>query len=78
MGKSDIRGCDFLIRQADFTEFNIPVIYYRIQLIGYPTVLICSLIWMNRAFFPGEAKFVLISIALFLVEWLGIDRLIVH
>ena len=61
-----------------FTEWNIPIIYYRIQQIGYPLVLLCSLIWMNRTFFPGETKQMLISIAIFVVEWLGIDRLIVH
>jgi len=60
-----------------FTEWNIPVIYYRIQQIGYPTMLICSLIWINRSFFPGQAKYVLISILLFVVEWFGVDRLII-
>jgi hypothetical protein len=61
-----------------FTEWNIPVIYFRIQQIGAPTVLVCSLIWMNHTFFPGEAKYLVISIALYIVEWLGIDRLLVH
>lgn len=61
-----------------FTEWNIPVIYYRIQQIGYPTVLLCSLVWMNRHFFPGQVKYLLISLLLFIVEWFGLDRLIIH
>lgn len=60
-----------------FTEWNIPVVYYRIQQIGYPTVLICSLVLMNRHFFPAQAKYMLISVVLFVVEWMGIDRLLV-
>ncbi len=61
-----------------FTEWNIPVIYYRIQEIGYPIVLVCSLIWLNRHFFPEHAKFMLISVVLFVAEWFGLDRLIMH
>jgi len=60
-----------------FTEWNIPVIYYRIQQIGYPTVLICSLIFMNRHFFPGQAKYMIISVLVFITEWTGIDRLLI-
>jgi len=60
-----------------FTEWNIPVIYYRIQQIGYPTVLICSLIFMNRHFFPGQAKYMIISVLVFFAEWTGIDRLLI-
>jgi hypothetical protein len=63
---------------TSFTEWNIPIIYCRIQQIGYPIVLICSLIWMNRAFFPEQAKYIVISIVVFLVEWLGVDRWILH
>jgi hypothetical protein len=63
--------------EAWFSAY-IPVIYYRIQQIGYPTVLICSLIWLNRTLYPGEAKYMLVSIGMFLLEWFGIDRLIVH
>ncbi|MFH1676969.1 MAG: hypothetical protein ABIC40_08075 [bacterium] len=59
-----------------FTVLNIPVIYFRIQQIGYPTVLICSLVWLNTVFFPGESKYILISIALFIAEWFAIDRII--
>jgi len=58
-----------------FLESNIPVIYYRIQQIGYPTVLICSLLWLNNHFFPQRAKHLVISIAVFIVEWFGIDRI---
>ena len=65
-------------RPTPFTEFNIPVIYYRIQMIGYPTVLLCSLIWMNRHFFPEQVKHMVISIVIFFVEWFGIDRLIMR
>ena len=61
-----------------FFSAYIPIIYYRIQQIGYPTVLLCSIVWLNRTFFPGEVKTILISTAIFLVEWVGIDRLIVH
>jgi hypothetical protein len=61
-----------------FTEWNIPVIYFRIQQIGYPTVLICSLIWMNRAFFPGEAWYLLISIGTFVLEWFHFDAPIIR
>ena len=60
-----------------FTEWNIPVIYYRIQQIGYPVVLLCSLIWINRHFFPEQAKYIIISTVIFIVEWFGVDRLIV-
>lgn len=61
-----------------FTEWNIPVIYYRIQQIGAPTVLVCSLIWMNHTFFPGEAKYLVISMVVYAAEWFGVDRLIVQ
>ncbi len=61
-----------------FTEWNIPVIYFRIQQIGYPVVLICSLIWLNRHFFPDQARHMVISIVVFVLEWFGIDRLIIH
>jgi hypothetical protein len=60
-----------------FTEWNIPIIYYRIQQIGYPTVLLCSLVLMNRHFFPERAKYIVISVPVFAVEWFGIDRLLV-
>ena len=68
----------FWIYFADtpFTEFNIPIIYYRIQQIGYPLVLICSLILMNRHFFPENTKHLLISIGVFIVEWFGVNRII--
>ncbi len=59
-----------------FTEWNIPVIYYKIQQIGYPTVLLCSLVWMNRRFFPDQARYIIVSMAVFLLEWFGADRLI--
>ena len=59
-----------------FTEWNIPVIYYKIQTIGYPTVLICSLILLNRHFFPGETKYIIVSILIFLLEWFHIDKLL--
>ena len=62
----------------DFLESNIPVIYYRLQMIGYPTVFICSLIWLNRQFFPEQARHILISIILYLIEWFGLDRLIIQ
>lgn len=61
-----------------FTEWNIPVIYYRIQQIGYPTVLLCSLVLMNSRFFPGQISHLLISIVIFFVEWFGIDRLFIR
>jgi len=61
-----------------FTEWNIPMIYYLIQQIGAPTVLICSLIWMNHTFFPGEAKYLIISLVLFIVEWFGVNRVIIQ
>lgn len=61
-----------------FTEWNIPVIYFRIQEIGYPIVLACSLVWLNRTFFPGETRHILISIAIFMIEWFGVDKWILH
>ena len=63
--------------ETPFTVVNIPVIYYRIQEFGYPTVLLCSLIWMNRHFFPDQLKHLIISVAIFIVEWFGINRLII-
>jgi len=61
-----------------FTEWNIPVIYYRIQQIGYPTVLLISLIWMNSHFFPGKIKHLMISIVIFSIEWFGINSMIIR
>jgi len=61
-----------------FTEWNIPVVYFRIQQIGYPVVLICSLIWMNRQFFPDRVKHMVISIIAFAIEWFCVNRLIFH
>ncbi|MCX6647535.1 MAG: hypothetical protein NTY09_14420 [bacterium] len=61
-----------------FTEWNIPVVYYRIQQIGYPVVLLCSLIWLNRNFFPQQGKFLLISAIIFLLEWFRLDRIFIQ
>ena len=61
-----------------FTEWNIPVIYYRIQQIGYPVVLLCSLILMNSHFFPEKAKHLVISTLIFILEWFGIDRFLMQ
>jgi len=63
--------------ETPFTEMNIPLIYFRIQQFGYPAVLICALVWMNRHFFPDQIKHLLISIFIFLIEWFGVNRLII-
>ncbi len=68
----------FSPNENEYIVWNIPVLYYRIQQIGAPTLLVCSLIWMNRAFFPGEAKYLVISLVVFVLEWFGIDKLIVQ